>query len=169
MFNPNPPQLPSATNDFWTPDEKYSSDVPFPVKESVKLTHKKHRFFQIFEIGAVSGSTGNNQQTIIPGLAVGASQTYDFDQIPDWYLIALSSESTARLFVYVGPHNTGIPIRLGAGGVITVPSLGIPHLTIVNRSATTQFTTPAVAFGTIIGHAGYDQLINNDFLSFIPS
>ena len=156
MFNPNPPAIPVATPDFWTPDEKYAGDVPFPVKEATRLTHKKHRYFQVFEIGSISGM-GNNQQSVVPGLAVGASVTYNFDQIPDYYTVALSSETTARCFVYVGANATGIPLRISAGGVITIPSFGIPFLTVVCRAGT------ATAFGSVIGMAGYDELLGGKY------
>lgn len=157
MFNPNPPPLPAATNDFWSPDETYSPGIPFPVREALKLTHKQHKFFQVFEIGAMSGM-GNNQQSIVPGLAVGQTVTYNFDQVPDYYTVALSSETAARCFVYVGANNTGIPLRVSAGGVITIPSFDVPFLTIVCRAGT------ATAFGNVIAMAGYDELLGGKYI-----
>lgn len=151
MFNPNPPKLPAATSDFWTPDEKYDSSVPFPLKEAAKLTHAKHKFFQVFEIGLTTGPY--NALTIVPGLTVGSIQTINVDQIPDWWTIGISSETASRVFIWLGGEPSAFPIRLGSGGSVTIPAQGNSFLTIQCRVAT------ATAFGTIIAHAGFDEKV----------
>lgn len=127
---------------------QFDSDTPFGIKQAT-LTMRRHRWFQVVEIGLASGP-----YAITPGLTAGLAQRIQFDNKPDFVLVAVSGDTanTGRLSVFLG-ESGGPPIRLGPTGRVVVPG---PHdgvITLVARG-----TTPS--YGTVIGLAGYDVQVD---------
>lgn len=127
---------------------QFDADTPFSVKQA-SITMRRHRWFQIIDIGNSAGP-----YAITPGLLAGTYQRIQFDNRPDFVIVACSGETatTGRLSVFLG-ESGGPPIRLGQTGKVIVPG---PHdgvITLLSRGTTT-------AYGTVIGVAGYDCAID---------
>jgi hypothetical protein len=127
---------------------QFDADTPWNVKQTA-ITMRRHRWYQVVDIGNSAGP-----YAITPGLLTGTSQRIQFDNRPDYVIIACSGDTavTGRLSVFLGELG-GPPIRIGPGGRVIVPG---PHDGIITLTA--RGTTPA--YGTVIGCAGYEIAID---------
>ena len=128
---------------------QFDLDAPWNVKQA-SISMRRHRWYQIFEIGLAAGP-----YAISPGLTAGLAQRIQFDNKPDFVIVACSGDTvaaTGRLSVFRG-ESGGPPIRLGAGGRVVMPGPQDGVVTIVARG-----TTPS--YGTVIGIAGYDVTLD---------
>lgn len=127
---------------------QFRLDAPFGVKQATTTT-RRHRWFQVIEIGVTAGP-----YAITPGLTAGLQQRIQFDNRPDFVIVACSGETatTGRLFVYRGEAG-GPPIRIGQGGKVTVPGPQDGVITLVARGS-------SPSFGTVIAIAGYDVSVD---------
>lgn len=79
-------------------------------------------------------------------LATTTSQTiFCESDIPEWWIITVRPLAAVKVSVFLGPANSGIPIRLSGGGVAKVPGMS-NYLTLVNETggAACQITCAAV-------------------------
>ena len=123
---------------------QFQLDTPFNVKQA-HTSMRRHRWYQVMDIGVSAGP-----YAVVPGLPAGAQQRIQFDNRPDYVLVACSGETatTGRLAVYRGELG-GPPIRIGQGGRVIFPCGIDGVVTLVSRGSTP-------AYGTVIAIAGWD-------------
>src|SRR5579859_6555310 len=105
------PSIPSATNDHYTPDEKYQHDRDKPPKE------KHSRWFLVRDIGIIT-HVGSNAISIVSPLTIASGQqVYDFTENPEFLAVTLlaNNGANAQLLLWLGDGG-GHPIRIGNGG-----------------------------------------------------
>lgn len=127
---------------------QFDADTPFNVKQA-QTSMRRHRWFDIQEIGIATGP-----YALTPGLPGGSLQRIQFDNRPDYVLVACSGDTatTGRISVFRG-ESGGPPMRLGPGGKVIFPCGVDGIVTIISRG-----TTPA--YGNVIGIAGYDVALD---------
>jgi hypothetical protein len=132
--------------------DTYAHDYPFAVKQSV-LTQRRHRWFQIYDIGTPTGP-----YSLTPGLNIGATQRIQFDHKPDVIIVSISGQTatTGRVNLYYG-ETGGPPIRLGPLGKAIIPSPEGGIITLVNVGTT-------ATYGTVVAVAGMDTTPSVDIV-----
>lgn len=153
MLNPppwTPEVLPTAEGDAEPRANDDASNYTFPGAPQRIGDVSKHRFVLPYDIGVFTN--GNRGGALTPGLAQGQVQTIDVDQMPDYWIVRLSSEvsaATVAIRVYLGPGVGGPFFRLGNAGKLKVPAQGQNFITIQN-------TGVGNAFGTVLAVAGIE-------------
>ena len=127
---------------------QFDADTPWNVKQA-SITMRRHRWFQVVDIGVSTGP-----YSLSAGLPAGATQRIQFDNKPDYVIVAVSGDTatTGRLSVFLGEPG-GPGIRLGQTGRVVIPGPKDGVVTLVARG-----TTPS--YGTVIAVAGYEIQID---------
>jgi hypothetical protein len=148
---PNLPEtLPTAEGERETRSTGSQHTYDFPGAPQRLGNTDQHRFFMPYDVGV--WLNGDHGGAMTPGLAAGQTVTYNVDSVPDWWIIALTSESStlAAVRVYFGPGVGGQFVRLGSSGNLKLPAQGQNYLTLFNAGTGT-------AFGTVIATKGFDD------------
>lgn len=78
-------------------------------------------------------------------LAVGQSTTVFCEaDIPEWWIIAVRAVASAKISAFLGPNNSGTPIRMTGGGVAKVPGMN-NYLTVLNEAGGVATTVTVAA------------------------
>jgi len=122
-------------------DSKYNGSKPSP------FGSRGHQWQWVFDVGIYSGSS--QSKTCTPGLTTGSTMIVNTDQMPEYWLVSIiiSAAAGTQIGVYLGPAQSGPPIRLGNGGMCKIIANGQNYLTLVNLG--TQ-----IAYGTVIACGG---------------
>jgi hypothetical protein len=122
-------------------DAKYNGSRPSP------FGGRNHQWQWVFDVGVYTGS--QQSKTCTPGLPTNGTMVVNSDQMPEYWIVSIiiSSAAGTQVGVYLGPAQSGPPIRLGNGGNCKIIANGQNYLTLVNLG--TQ-----IAFGTVIAVGG---------------
>lgn len=133
-------------------DSKYNGSRPSP------FGGKQHTWQWVFDIGNYSGSSQSKSCT--PGLTTGQLMVVNTDQMPDYWMVSAicAAAAGAQIGIYLGPAQSGPPIRIGSGGAAKILANGQNFLTVVNLGSQT-------VFGTVIALGGPDA----DQVTVLPS
>lgn len=146
MLNRPPGLLPSASQQSpSTSDSTYESDFPYE-QQLPTLGHKRHRWFQVFDIGVEIRSPYG--VSIASPLTANSIMHVRADQKPDfWVVSTLVNTAAAKLLIWEGDDPAGPPMRLGNGGWCMIPAQGLEALVV-------QAIGQSIA-GTIFAVAGF--------------
>jgi len=122
-------------------DSKYNGSKPSP------FGSRDHQWQWVFDVGVYAGSL--QSKTCTPGLPTSGKMVVNTDQMPQYWIVSviISAAAGTQVGVYLGPDQSGPPIRLGNGGMCKILAQGQNFLTIVNLGTQT-------AYGTVIAVGG---------------